>query len=108
MLIESLPSSRREACNGSYTQLYRFGASLTEAIFPGSVAGSQNFLLRRKALHSATSVADSCDACGKHQQGELKLMRCGRCGVARYCGVECQRASWKEHKKDCIPRNSSS
>ena len=30
-----------------------------------------------------------------------KMFSCTRCGVVNYCSVECQRANWKEHKKDC-------
>ena len=30
---------------------------------------------------------------------EIKM--CARCGVAEYCGPECQRADWKIHKRTC-------
>ena len=26
---------------------------------------------------------------------------CSGCEIARYCGPECQRAAWKEHKPAC-------
>ncbi|KAI9022647.1 hypothetical protein DFJ74DRAFT_670373 [Hyaloraphidium curvatum] len=48
--------------------------------------------------------ANICDQCGKSQGGKVKLMRCGRCGMARYCGAECQRAAWTEHNKTCTPK----
>jgi hypothetical protein len=35
-----------------------------------------------------------------------KLLLCGRCGKARYCTAECQRAHWKLHKKDCSQKSS--
>lgn len=31
----------------------------------------------------------------------VKLFLCGRCKLARYCGAECQRAHWAEHKPYC-------
>jgi hypothetical protein len=37
-------------------------------------------------------------ACGK-AGGELKA--CGRCRGEAYCGVECQKARWRERKKSC-------
>ena len=40
-----------------------------------------------------------CDRCGKRSESGLKT--CAGCGEARYCGVECQKASWKEHKPSC-------
>ena len=30
-----------------------------------------------------------------------KMFSCTQCGYANYCSVECQRANWKEHKKNC-------
>ena len=30
-----------------------------------------------------------------------KMFSCTRCGAANYCSVECQRANWNEHKKNC-------
>lgn len=29
------------------------------------------------------------------------LLRCGRCQVARFCLVDCQKACWPDHKKEC-------
>lgn len=29
---------------------------------------------------------------------------CSRCGVARYCTAECQRADWPTHKTECSPQ----
>ena len=50
-------------------------------------------------------------ACTYCQATELKLFRCARCGVVKYCGKECQRQHWKqrslaggpEHKAYCVP-----
>jgi hypothetical protein len=44
--------------------------------------------------------AESCAHCGKHGAG---FMRCSRCKQASYCGVACQNADWKRHKKTCAP-----
>jgi ankyrin repeat protein/rubrerythrin len=30
---------------------------------------------------------------------------CSRCQNVRYCSAECQRAHWKTHKKQCVPKN---
>ena len=39
-----------------------------------------------------------CNHCGTIGSN---LKHCGRCGIARYCSPECQKAEWKEHKKVC-------
>ena len=39
-----------------------------------------------------------CSHCGTVGDN---LKHCGRCGIARYCSQECQKAEWKEHKKTC-------
>jgi hypothetical protein len=45
-----------------------------------------------------------CAVCGKAAsdlaEGE-KLRKCSKCELCHYCGAECQRADWKEHKKVC-------
>ncbi|KAJ1488560.1 hypothetical protein T484DRAFT_3613506 [Baffinella frigidus] len=40
----------------------------------------------------------ACWQCG--QQGVV-LKKCARCKNAAYCGAECQRLSWKQHKTAC-------
>ncbi|WQF88417.1 Putative Zinc finger, MYND-type [Colletotrichum destructivum] len=43
-----------------------------------------------------------CAGCGSlegEDGGALKS--CTACGVARYCGKECQKEDWKTHKNDC-------
>ena len=44
--------------------------------------------------------AESCTHCGKQGAG---FKRCSVCKHACYCGVACQNADWKRHKKTCAP-----
>ena len=49
---------------------------------------------------------DGCHKCHKEKSREGKnLLKCSRCGAARYCSAECQRGDWKEHKKVCSNGN---
>lgn len=50
--------------------------------------------------HKATKAiaVRKCHQCGAQKEG---LMVCARCEAAWYCGKECQKAAWKEHKKKC-------
>jgi MYND finger len=43
----------------------------------------------------------SCDVCGSTQE-ETQLHHCEGCREAIYCGVECQRVDFENHKNDCI------
>jgi len=45
-------------------------------------------------------MTGSCSQCGT--QGGL-LKRCSMCRQVAYCGVECQRAAFRQHKKTCVP-----
>jgi hypothetical protein len=54
-------------------------------------------------LKSAQRARVCCLACGatSRQDGQGALLRCGRCQVATYCSLECQKAHWREHKRRC-------
>ena len=45
----------------------------------------------------AKTIYKGCKVCSKEGN-----KRCGGCGWAYYCSTECQKAHWKEHKKDCL------
>lgn len=40
-----------------------------------------------------------CEVCGKED-----AKRCAGCGTVAYCGKECQKVGWKEHKRSCHRR----
>ena len=42
----------------------------------------------------------SCTHPGRKVERSM-MFCCTRCGEANYCSVECQRADWKRHRKDC-------
>ena len=47
---------------------------------------------------------EACANCGKHGSGTVKLKHCTACRLVKYCGVDCQRAHRKQHKKACKQR----
>ncbi|EJK66510.1 hypothetical protein THAOC_12569 [Thalassiosira oceanica] len=47
---------------------------------------------------------ETCANCGKHGSDTVKLMDCAACRLVKYCGVDCQRAHRKQHKKVCKQR----
>jgi len=49
-------------------------------------------------------TAGVCERCGAiSSPAKGPLMKCGQCKEVWYCGVDCQRAHWPEHKPHCIP-----
>jgi hypothetical protein len=49
---------------------------------------------------SASHVeATTCGRCLKPCRG----LQCARCKTTHYCNGDCQKAHWKEHKKQCVP-----
>jgi hypothetical protein len=42
----------------------------------------------------------SCGQCGKSNT-DIKLQKCGRCGLQAYCGKACQKKHWPTHKTVC-------
>ena len=45
-----------------------------------------------------------CASCGIAANDDIKLRKCTACHLVRYCGVQCQKDHWKEHKKECRKR----
>ncbi|CAB9517638.1 MYND finger [Seminavis robusta] len=52
--------------------------------------------------NTMTTDHHSCSMCGKDSK-----TRCSQCQSKWYCGRECQKTDWKEHKKICFPVNST-
>ena len=47
---------------------------------------------------------EACANCGKQGSDTVKLKNCNGCFLVKYCGVDCQRAHRKQHKKACKER----
>jgi len=47
---------------------------------------------------------EACANCGKQGSDTVKLKNCTACRLVKYCGVDCQRAHRKQHKKACKQR----
>ncbi|KAK7064396.1 hypothetical protein R3P38DRAFT_41119 [Favolaschia claudopus] len=48
-------------------------------------------------------LSRSCALCHRDpsEAPEMKLKRCSRCRLTRYCGVECQKADYNRHRRIC-------
>ena len=44
------------------------------------------------------NVRHACEHCLVAEEGDTKLLICGRCKTAHYCNAECQHADWERHK----------
>ena len=51
-----------------------------------------------------TDGVEACANCGKLGSDAIKLKHCTACRLVKYCGVDCQRAHRKQHKKACKQR----
>ncbi|KAF7291512.1 hypothetical protein MKEN_01485700 [Mycena kentingensis (nom. inval.)] len=64
--------------------------------------------IKKRAGEEAAPRGDGrvCDGCRKKAKVGVDLKSCGRCKVARYCAVECQKKAWPTHKPNCVPFSS--
>ena len=53
-------------------------------------------------MNGVTSCA--CANCGKHGSDAVKLRNCTACRLVKYCGIDCQKAHRKQHKRACNQR----
>jgi TPR repeat protein len=74
---------------------------LAEAARLWRLAAAQGVINAGQALRMLAGrrayVAACCSGCGATR----KLKTCTRCKVAGFCGAECQRREWAEHKPHC-------
>ncbi|EJK56806.1 hypothetical protein THAOC_23231 [Thalassiosira oceanica] len=47
---------------------------------------------------------EACANCGKQGSDTVRLRNCTACRLVKYCGVDCQRAHRKQHRKACRQR----
>ena len=52
----------------------------------------------------ANDGVEACANCGKHGSDVVKLKNCTACRLVKYCGVDCQKAHRRRHKKACKQR----
>ena len=45
-----------------------------------------------------------CASCGIAENDEVKLKNCNGCYLVKYCGINCQKAHRKQHKRECKKR----
>ena len=50
------------------------------------------------------AVVSCCASCGVAEIDDVKLKECDGCDLVRYCGDECERDHWSQHKPACKKR----
>ena len=50
------------------------------------------------------AAENECANCRAAASGTIKLKNCTACRLVKYCGVDCQKAHRKQHKKACKQR----
>ena len=66
----------------------------------GGVRFSQLHRLDYAPLYNGTFDLKVCENCGQQAR---KMRTCSGCKTVNYCGVECQKQSWRSHKSACDP-----
>lgn len=51
--------------------------------------------------HFKTYYPGACNSCCMLTSKSQRLQRCASCQLVAYCGRDCQRSDWKNHKKFC-------
>lgn len=75
---------------------YHFAFSAHECVNCSEELFAKGFLLvNRDVFEFAGPICNACMEIG------VKLKKCGRCKLVRYCNVEHQKSDWSEHKKSC-------
>ncbi|TDL24195.1 hypothetical protein BD410DRAFT_786286 [Rickenella mellea] len=83
----------------------KFNGYVDEYIRKGIDSRPKPVIERAAKIHpSGGALYKVCEGPGCKMQedgGSISFKRCGKCRLAFYCGVDCQRAHWKGHKITC-------
>ena len=67
-----------------------------------SAASAADVTTRSTAVQQeAPRGSEKCCVCGK---SDVSVKKCGRCKSVAYCGTDCQRKDWSQHKTVCRMR----
>jgi len=66
----------------------------------GSAGAQSSALAAMPPSHAAQLLSNPCSKCKKELKAD-QVLRCSRCQSAIYCGRECQKKDWKNHKLTC-------
>lgn len=70
-------------------------ADCTKGLLVYQIVGTHGRMMRGTILVSDIRTCEQCQLRGMGYQ------RCSRCKTVYYCGTECQRAHWSQHKNGC-------
>jgi hypothetical protein len=56
---------------------------------------------RCAGLRASGRMCSLPGCCARARENGRKLLRCGRCRAATYCGAPHQRCDWERHKLEC-------
>jgi hypothetical protein len=63
-----------------------------------SQEGATDESVVKKMKDEYAALANTCHHCGAR---DVKTLRCSRCKIVRYCGVQCQKEDYPVHKLRC-------
>ena len=59
-----------------------------------------------KSLIKPSTGGNACDVCGTKRSAAAPLKTCSRCKRVWYCGADCQKKAWPQHKPQCRPHGT--
>ncbi|KAK3285564.1 hypothetical protein CYMTET_6837 [Cymbomonas tetramitiformis] len=74
-------------------------SSMDVEVSPDEIAPWQWRDARERSVRNTR--AEVCECCSMQPSTGARLLKCGRCQVARYCSAECQKRMWATHKPMC-------
>jgi hypothetical protein len=105
-VFSTLVTDPERKFNETYEILKKFKTPFTENVFELDYKILKNvfILLNEQEFYKRKA----CECCGETFNKLLKCDGCKGTSVKRYCGVDCQRNDWINHKEECWSKRTES
>lgn len=99
-----LPKELQRKVHGSFSAKWKrhFMFIVSDSVIGNEPQFYSFYLDIRKSTDKRSFLMEYANVCNFCLKESSDLKTCSKCESAKYCGIECQKQHWPEHRQDCF------